>query len=71
MNGIEQKSSLNYVNPEVIKVGKCHPTWSTVPRTHVIGEPNSVIYITAQLKCRQHFNEGLDGGSGIHYSLKI
>ena len=64
-----------FVNPEVIKVGKCHPTWSTVPLTqYVIREPNSVIYITAQLKCRQHFNEGLDGGgggSGIHYSLKI
>ena len=30
-----------------------------------------MIYITAELKCRQHFNEGLDGGggSGIHYSL--
>ena len=27
---IEQKSSLKYVNPEVIKVSKCHPIWSTV-----------------------------------------
>ena len=29
-NVIEQKSSLKYVNPEVIKVSKCHPIWSTV-----------------------------------------
>ena len=44
-NEIEQKSSLKYVNPEVIKVRKCHSTWSTV-RNSVDGSRR------AQLKCK-------------------
>ena len=44
-NEIEQKSSLKYVNPEVIKVSKCHPIWSTVRNS--VNDSRR-----AQLKCK-------------------
>ena len=42
---IEQKSSLKYVNPETLGVGKCHPIWSTVKN-------NLIDTRRAQLKCK-------------------
>ena len=42
---IEQKSSLKYVNPETLGVGKCHPNWSTVRN-------NLADSRRAQLKCK-------------------
>ena len=42
---IEQKSSLKYVNPETIGVGKCHPILSTV-RNNLANSRR------AQLKCK-------------------
>ena len=37
-NEIEQKSSMKYVNLEVIKVSKCHSIWSTIRNS--VGELN-------------------------------
>ena len=44
-NENEQKSSSKYVNPEVIKVNKCHPIWSTVQNS--VNDSRR-----AQLKCK-------------------
>ena len=44
-NEIEQKSSLKYVNPKVIKVSKRHPIWSTVRNS--VNDSRR-----AQLKCK-------------------
>ena len=44
-NEIEKKSSLKYVNPEVIKVNKCHPIWSNIRNS--VNDSRR-----AQLKCK-------------------
>ena len=42
---IEQKTSLKYINSAVLKVGKCHPIWSTVRNS--VSDSRRV-----QLKCK-------------------
>ena len=42
---IEQKVSVKYVNSAVLKVGKCHPIWSTVRNS--VSDSRG-----AQLKCK-------------------